>query len=1165
MPAPKTAEENSPEKPPRKKRRWPKILGVLFLLLIAALLLINGPISRWFLDKTLTEQLAEKGMAGSTSISGQLWSGYALENVSFTGSGAWKELKADRLSLRYRLGEWFSNKVNLLDTLEAQGVRLVISPEPKEDEQEESDWRSIFDSLRSSQPFVIPGKIDISDITVILLDEEKGDRTISLENFTHEPGSQDFIIKQLSPGKLLPTPPPAQDLTITWEKESLTIDQFAVTPGLKVKDTSVIYPAAGTIAASTSILVEETPIAIDADETGKVRVSLGDSNLDLASLVTALSLEQAVTGALSELEIDVLNLLEEPSHWQGEIKLASKDLTWKERPVPDVTFGGNLDAGNITTHLTVAEKAADLKIKSRNPVEMTKDGWRDLPLDIDFQIPSLADVYRLVEAYRGPDKKPLSDRIPIGTLIANGTITTGSDEVLKDIKFDWTGTKLSMSERPLPDLKGAFVFQDKRLETSLNRTEDPEGEIFDLTAAVDLEKKIYTATATLDLKKSDWFGDLLIPAESEWRPTGPLIANWKGMGVLERKTHAGKYEIETLTLNTPDKTQTNANAKGSYQWPGEIDLENIAVRNGTLQLSGGVNWTKKKTTFKQLALEDGQGKLASVSGSGPGGPTLQDLIEAETPFDLAFKAETLRLQRLRDLLPIPLPEGYQATLDGDLQLTGTPEKPNLDGSLKASEIKIPTEGIPTLGVTLNLTTIADTLQASGEISEAEGKLATLRGNIPVDVKRWANDPEEIKKLPLSAAVLIKEFPLSRLKIVNEKLADAEGLADIDLELSGTVAEPNYQGSAVIQLDRYPLPNTPFREITDTTFRAKFDREKVILEPSKTVIAGGSITLSGEAGLAADARNLDFTVNADNALLYRDDLLISRTTGQIKLQGPFETARLSGQLGIVESLVYKDIEIIPVGRTNRSNVDAPELPSFSTKKKGLTLDLPEPFANWPVDLKIRTQDPVLVRGNLATGEATGGINITGTLSKPRPEGIVKLKDVVALLPFSTLEVKSGTIRMRPDAPLNPVLEIRGTSAVNSYNLNIYVFGTVSNPQYNLSSNPPLPESEILSLLATGSTTGDLEDPALARMRLFQLLLDETRRKANSADAGPVLKGLRQPLNAVKDLNLRVGENDPFSGRQFNSASLEINDKWAGVVEFDNEGNTRGLLRYSIRFK
>ena len=106
---------------------------------------------------------------------------------------------------------------------------------------------------------------------------------------------------------------------------------------------------------------------------------------------------------------------------------------------------------------------------------------------------------------------------------------------------------------------------------------------------------------------------------------------------------------------------------------------------------------------------------------------------------------------------------------------------------------------------------------------------------------------------------------------------------------------------------------------------------------------------------------------------------------------------------------------------------------------------------------------------------------------------------------------------------------------------------------------------MSLISTGTTTQGLTDPDLAQARAFQLLVDDARRRANSAEAGTTLKMLKGPLNAVDDLNLKVGQNDPYSGRRFNSASLELTDKWSATIQLDDEGNTRGLLRFSIRSK
>ena len=107
-----------------------------------------------------------------------------------------------------------------------------------------------------------------------------------------------------------------------------------------------------------------------------------------------------------------------------------------------------------------------------------------------------------------------------------------------------------------------------------------------------------------------------------------------------------------------------------------------------------------------------------------------------------------------------------------------------------------------------------------------------------------------------------------------------------------------------------------------------------------------------------------------------------------------------------------------------------------------------------------------------------------------------------------------------------------------------------------------QNEILTLLATGSTAADLEDPDLAKSKAFQLFIDDLRRRANKPGGNRLFRSV---LNELDDVNLKVGENDPFSGRKFNSATLQIEDRWYLSAAVDAQGNTRGLVIFSMRFK
>ena len=86
--------------------------------------------------------------------------------------------------------------------------------------------------------------------------------------------------------------------------------------------------------------------------------------------------------------------------------------------------------------------------------------------------------------------------------------------------------------------------------------------------------------------------------------------------------------------------------------------------------------------------------------------------------------------------------------------------------------------------------------------------------------------------------------------------------------------------------------------------------------------------------------------------------------------------------------------------------------------------------------------------------------------------MRLQNVEATLPFSRLEVQQGFFYFNPSDPFNPRIDLQGTSLVRDHTVRVYVYGTANEPQAIFSSEPPLPQEEIISLLATGTTREEL---------------------------------------------------------------------------------------------
>ena len=158
------------------------------------------------------------------------------------------------------------------------------------------------------------------------------------------------------------------------------------------------------------------------------------------------------------------------------------------------------------------------------------------------------------------------------------------------------------------------------------------------------------------------------------------------------------------------------------------------------------------------------------------------------------------------------------------------------------------------------------------------------------------------------------------------------------------------------------------------------------------------------------------------------------------------------------------------------------------------------------------------------------------------------------------IKQGEVVLRPDKPFNPLLDIRGESTIRPYEVRVYIYGPVSNPTIQPTSNPPLPETEVMTLLATGTTTAGFEDPEAATARALQLLIEEARRGRISQ-----VRGLRTVLSVLDRVSFQVGEQDPYSSDKYNSATINLTDNWLLRAGLNDEGETRATVTYLFRFR
>jgi autotransporter translocation and assembly factor TamB len=387
-----------------------------------------------------------------------------------------------------------------------------------------------------------------------------------------------------------------------------------------------------------------------------------------------------------------------------------------------------------------------------------------------------------------------------------------------------------------------------------------------------------------------------------------------------------------------------------------------------------------------------------------------------------------------------------------------------------------------------------------------------------------------------------------------ELEQLDGDVALDVDLSGTMGKPVFTGAGDMTVNVARFTNATLPALRSFSARLSFAQNALSLERFGGDLAGGPFTMNGRVTFQKLTQpTLDLQLKANSVLLARNDTLTARADADIRVTGPLAAATVTGNVAMTNSHILKNIDLIPIGLPGRP---APEPPS---ERPNFSITAP-PFRDWKFDIAITTKDPVLIRGNLATGEATSDLKLTGTGLRPGLQGLLRMENVEATLPFSRMEISRGLLTFDPSDSMNPKIDLEGTSVLRDYTVRVYVYGTILSPQAIFTSEPPLPQEEIISLIATGATRQELSgNNNVLAGRAAMLLIQQLYRKI-------VKKGEPTQSNAFFNrLDLDLGTVDPRTGQQQATARFKINDRFILTGDVGVRGDFRGKLKYLIRFR
>lgn len=1151
----------------RPSRRWWRLLVILLPGLLLLLLWLNGPGFRWLTPPVVRHWLGKHGMACDFTVRGTLVGGFSLQHISLSGKPVLGKLSADLVS----------HDATLVSLLRRQPFRLTVRALHADLDLPETDVVAAgrepdpgsgipsFDpAAYQSRLAAVHGwlewaSIDVSDVQLKLNRAGRPWLHLAPSSLRHQAGTSEL---QLALGGL--TGPdlktwPSQQSRVTLSPNSLRIDQLSPLPELTLRGTELEFPpdSAEPPLLRTTVRWMHAEMAVAVwPSSGTARIDLNDGEIDLSRVVAGLALRQPLQGVVDSLSLDLANLLPNPRQATGSLQLAARSVVWDSFPAADtLVFDAFLDSAQLKVRADVAGLGTRASLAAACPLLRQPDGGLSLgPLSGTLDVP---DVHRAwLAAMRSLPQTLPSQPIPEAPEASLAVRFAISPTPMQphQIESQWSIDPVRRDEvAPLAlDFRCTLPSGFDAILTAPN---------WRCEANYHAITRCYRANAAASGLDSRSIAPWLKLARFQFPDSALIDASWDGKGDLRNHTHQGVLDLRKLNWSRPGLPTAEAKSKIDYEWPVQASARGIQLATADHVLIADIAATPSQVRVSEGRWSHAGLELAKFHGVLP-------TTDAESaPVDVTCKAGPIPLAVLQPWLAA-LPESAKkplaavdpsATCQLDVQVGGTISTPQLNASLDVLGLRDQLRRVPPADLRLKLATRDATADLTGSFALAGIPPATLCAGMRFLPHAWLADPAALLREPVNAQVDLPGVPLQRLMAWMPQLSQAEGQLKGNLSAKGQLGSPAVLGNLTLQASRLAWKSADLPEVRNLSGNIEFRPGEVSLRSLHATLAAGSLDAAGAVRLTADQPpQLDFRLTGRHLPIRRDASLILRSHADLRLAGPWNRATLSGSVNVVDSLFFRDIEILPLG-TPFTLPSAASLPKIDSAARQVP-PLPKPFGDWALDLRATTRNPFLIRGNIATGQIEADLRVGGTLSAPRPDGTATLSDFTAALPFSTLRVRRGIARFTPDGGFDPSLEIRGVAEPRPYRVDAYLYGRASNPQLVLTSNPPMPENEIMTLLATGTTTSGLENPAAASSRALQLFAEELRRGRTS-----IGKPLRPLLGLFDRVDFSLDEEDPYSGDSLSTATITLSDRWLLSAGMANEGGSRLLAIWRITFR
>jgi translocation and assembly module TamB len=285
---------------------------------------------------------------------------------------------------------------------------------------------------------------------------------------------------------------------------------------------------------------------------------------------------------------------------------------------------------------------------------------------------------------------------------------------------------------------------------------------------------------------------------------------------------------------------------------------------------------------------------------------------------------------------------------------------------------------------------------------------------------------------------------------------ARGTLGVNLNAGGTLAQPVLQGRLDVK-DTFVSHNDFPSGLSGLNGVLLFDRNRIQIERLSGTTGGGTVALTGSATYQNGVFLLDFGATAHDVRLRYPPGVSSTANADVRLTGTTNAALLSGDVTVTKLAITPGFDFGAYIVRSRQTIVLTQSDSLQSRLK--------------LDVHVMTTPELQMQTAIARLSGHADLRVRGTAERPAILGRMEVLEGEVTFNGTKYKLERGDVTFANPAKTQPIIDLQATTRVRDYDITVQFRGDASAPnglKVTWQSEPPLPQADVIALLAMGRT-------------------------------------------------------------------------------------------------